>query len=99
MTGIRSVLFLTSWRPSQGIIKRPRNGFGGRRERLVSFRFRWFRWAIEGVKEGLRPSVIDPGIAAPSAAPKPGAPLQLRCGWTSSYVVRGPKHRSVGFQR
>jgi hypothetical protein len=27
-------------------------------------------------KEGLRPSVKDPGIAAPSAAPKPRAPIE-----------------------
>jgi hypothetical protein len=36
------------------------------------------QFAIEKDKDGLRPTVKDPGIAAPSAAPKPGAPINRR---------------------
>jgi hypothetical protein len=53
-------------------------------------RFLWWLGCWGGGKkdlDGLRPTVIDPGIAAPSAAPKPGAPL--RCGYGMGFGLRG----------
>jgi hypothetical protein len=53
-------------------------------------RFLWWLGCWGGGRkdsDGLRPTVIDPGIAAPSAAPKPGAPL--RCGYGMGFGFFG----------
>src|ERR1700677_4965438 len=42
-----------------------------------------FSRTTDEIKEGLRPPVVDPGIAAPSAAPKPRAPIEFRGEWSS----------------
>src|ERR1700678_3338717 len=56
---------------------------------MVPFGGVWWKLdcTLEEGQGGLRPTVLDPGIAAPSAAPKPGAPIEGG-GWFASASMR-----------